>query len=55
MLAPVILALRRLGQENCHKFKASVGYRVRPVPPKIKTTKHSFVIHLYNLRCVIET
>lgn len=32
MLVPIIPDLRRVGQENYHKFKDSIGYRVRPVP-----------------------
>lgn len=27
---PVILALGKLKQEDCHTFEASLGYRVRP-------------------------
>lgn len=34
VLTTIIPALTRLRQKNCHKFKVSVVYRVRPVPPK---------------------
>jgi hypothetical protein len=53
MVTPVIPALRRLRLEDCHGFKANLGYRVSPMPPWVtlgflKVTIMSFLQVLLN-------
>lgn len=39
---PVILAPGELKQEDCHQFKANLGYRVRPCLKKMHSHQKSY-------------